>query len=159
MRLADVDDEECDPITEARVQGLEVPSLGTERGSGVAAEDQRDGPLPAERREPHALVAVAQGELEVRCERADLRRVCLASRDELQHRRTLARLHPERELLQSREIDRREALLEHLLERHVALRVAAPRRTLSPCAAGVNIFERLLVGSSRSNTDSGYFDA
>ncbi len=41
MRFADVDDEELDPVSEATVQRLEVPSLGTERRSGVAAEDQR----------------------------------------------------------------------------------------------------------------------
>jgi len=40
VRLPDIDDEELDSIAEAAVEVFEVPSLGTEGGSGIAAENQ-----------------------------------------------------------------------------------------------------------------------
>jgi hypothetical protein len=42
MRLADVDDEEYDPLAVAVGELLERPDLGAERRSGVGAEDERD---------------------------------------------------------------------------------------------------------------------
>jgi len=59
MRLADVNDKELDPITKAPMERLEVPSLGTKRRSGIAAENQRDRFVSAKRRELHSF-AVAK---------------------------------------------------------------------------------------------------
>jgi hypothetical protein len=39
VRLSDIDDEEFDLIAEAAMERLKMPSRGTERRSGVAAED------------------------------------------------------------------------------------------------------------------------
>jgi hypothetical protein len=47
VRFSDVDDEELDSISEASMELFQVPSLGTERGSGVAVEDECNWLLPA----------------------------------------------------------------------------------------------------------------
>ena len=59
MRLADVNDKELDAIAKATMERLEVPSLGTKRRSGIAAENQRDRFVSAKRRELHSF-AVAK---------------------------------------------------------------------------------------------------
>jgi hypothetical protein len=48
--LSNIDDEELDPISEAAMELFKVPSLGTERRSGVAAEDQSHRLSPAKGR-------------------------------------------------------------------------------------------------------------
>ena len=46
MDLLEVDDVAVDFVPEALIDPVEGPSLGPEGRSGVAPEDQRDGPLP-----------------------------------------------------------------------------------------------------------------
>src|SRR6266851_9433838 len=58
VRLSNVDEEEFDLIAEVAMERFKVPSLGTERRSGVAAEDERDRLAPAKGRQPHLLGAV-----------------------------------------------------------------------------------------------------
>ena len=65
MRLADVNDKELDPITKAPMERLEVPSLGTKRRSGIAAENQRDRFVSAKVRQPNLLPAAETREFEV----------------------------------------------------------------------------------------------
>ena len=52
MRLADVDDEERRVVPVALVHRVEGGNLPPEGRSGVAAEDQDDGLLAAEGRQP-----------------------------------------------------------------------------------------------------------
>ena len=40
MRFANINDEEGHLVTKALIQGFEVPSLGTKRGSGKAPKDE-----------------------------------------------------------------------------------------------------------------------
>jgi hypothetical protein len=58
VRLLDVDDEELGVAAVLLVEPIERGNLPAERRSGVAAEDQHDGALAAERRELHALPPV-----------------------------------------------------------------------------------------------------
>ena len=51
-----VDDEELNFILVLSIQLFEGTSLGPERRSGVAAEDESDRPLALERAEPHRVV-------------------------------------------------------------------------------------------------------
>ena len=74
MRFANVNDEEFDPVAEAAVESFEVPSLGTKRWSGVAAEDQRDWLASAKTRQSHAFGASELRQIEVRRVGADGRR-------------------------------------------------------------------------------------
>ena len=60
MRFPDIDDEELYLSAEASIDRCEVPSLGTERGSGVAAENQGYRLLPAKGRELNVLAAVQE---------------------------------------------------------------------------------------------------
>lgn len=48
--LTNVDDEKFESISEAAMKFLQVPSLGTEGRSGIAAEDKSDWLLSAQRR-------------------------------------------------------------------------------------------------------------
>ena len=57
MRFPDIHYEELDSISKATAERREVPSLGTERGSGVAAENQGYRLSPAKGRELHMLGA------------------------------------------------------------------------------------------------------
>jgi len=57
VRLSNVDEEEFNPIAEVAIERFKVPSLGTERRSGVAAEDERDRLASAKGRQPHLLGA------------------------------------------------------------------------------------------------------
>ena len=57
VRFSDIDDEEFYLSAETAVQRCEVPSLGTKRGSGVAAENQGYRLSPAKGRELHMLGA------------------------------------------------------------------------------------------------------
>ena len=98
MRFPDIDDEELDSIAETAMECREVPSLGTERGSGVAAENQGYRLSPAEGRELHLPGTAEPRQLEVGCIRADLRRQSLAFREELNHRGAPFRLHRGSEL-------------------------------------------------------------
>jgi hypothetical protein len=60
MDLLDVDDVEVGLILPLTVDAIEGPSLGPEGRSGIAAEDEGDGPSATRRlevaREAHALV-------------------------------------------------------------------------------------------------------
>jgi hypothetical protein len=57
VRLSDIDNEEFDLLAEAAMERFKVPSLGTERRSGIAAEDQSHRLAPAKGRELHLLGA------------------------------------------------------------------------------------------------------
>jgi hypothetical protein len=48
VRFANVDNEKRDLLIEAAMQGFELPSLGTEGRSGVAAKDERHRLVMAE---------------------------------------------------------------------------------------------------------------
>jgi hypothetical protein len=98
VRFPDVDDEELDLIAETAQERSEVPSLGTKRGSGVAAENQGYRLASAEGRELHLLAASQARQLEVGRIRADFRRQRLAFREELHHRGAPFRLHAGGEL-------------------------------------------------------------
>src|SRR5215469_845067 len=74
VRLADVDDEEFNPITKLSVEPLEVPSLGTKRRSGVATENQRYWLTPAKCGQLHTSVSTEPCQLKIRRFAADRRR-------------------------------------------------------------------------------------
>jgi hypothetical protein len=93
MRLPYIDDEELDSIAEAAVELFKVPSLGTERRSGIAAEDQRYGFAPAKGRELHLLSAAQAQQLEVGRVAANGRRQSLALGKELHQRGAPIGLH------------------------------------------------------------------
>jgi hypothetical protein len=138
MRLANVDDEELDPIAEAAMKRFERPSLGAKGRSGIASEDQRHRLDPAEGRKPHTSGAAELRELEVRrllpdrgCER-------LAIEDE-PHELAAPVVRKARDpLLHAVEVSRRELALKLLEEIHGSL--------LSPPRAGRNQTAGVWVG-------------
>jgi hypothetical protein len=98
VRFSDVDDEELDSIAETAMELDEVPSLGTERGSSIAAENQGYRLSAAKRRELDVLGASEARQFEVGRVRADFRRQSLAFREELHHRSSPFRIHSGGEL-------------------------------------------------------------
>jgi hypothetical protein len=78
MRLADVNDKELDAIAKAPMERLEVPSLGTKRRSGVAAENQRDRFVSAKRRKLDTFVVAKLWQYKVRGVSTHCGRVSLA---------------------------------------------------------------------------------
>jgi hypothetical protein len=98
VRFPNVDDEELNLIAETAMELDEVPSLGTKRGSGVAAEYQSNRPSSAKGGELHLLGIAEARQLEVGRIRADLRRKSLALRKELHHRGASFWLHRGSEL-------------------------------------------------------------
>ena len=91
--LADVDDEELDSVSEAAMEFLKVPSLGTERRSGVAAEDQRYRLSPAKGRKLHLFRAAEARQVEVGRVLTDCRRQSFPLCDELHQRSAPLRRH------------------------------------------------------------------
>ena len=57
VRFLNIDDEELYAFAKLPVKLLKVPSLGTKRRSGVAAENQRDRLLSAKCRQTDAVIA------------------------------------------------------------------------------------------------------
>jgi len=131
VRFANVDDEKCYLITEATVQGFELPSLGAKRRSGKAAENQRYRLVMTKRREPRALSTPQSREFKIRRLVAHRRGVGLALGDKLHHRRALLRSHAADERLHPLPIRRGEAFFQHLLESHHVLLGSSPLRLLA----------------------------
>src|SRR2546421_8391690 len=82
VRLANVDDEERDPIAESAVKRLERPSLGAKGWSGIASEDERHRLHVAEGGKPDTPDVSELGQLEIRRLFSDRRRARLAVEDE-----------------------------------------------------------------------------
>ena len=93
MRFAYIDNEEFDLIAESDVKLCEVPSLGTEWWSGVAAENQGYRFLAIERRELHQFAAFEAGQFEVRCVRTDRWTLRFPLCDKLHRNRSPFRFH------------------------------------------------------------------
>jgi hypothetical protein len=97
VRFSNINNKELDSIGETAMERREVPSLGTKRRSGVAAENQGYRLSPAKGAELHFFGTAEARQLEVGG-RPRFRRESLAFRERLHLRGAPFGLHPGGEL-------------------------------------------------------------
>jgi len=112
--FANINDEERHLIAKTLIQGFQVPSLGTEGGSGKAPKDKGNRFMVTEPREAHAFVAAEPQQCKVWSLSADRWGVGLALGNECHHRGTPLWVHTLNEGLQPLPVRRREVLLQHV---------------------------------------------